>query len=177
MPLSKASYRVKPILDATAMTVLFQVIDRESEKAVETLTLDAKELPDTIRPDIALYGLSKLCMDRTSEVNFSDDKTTPKSKLAAVQEIFDMLKGGVWERERKAGAPLISAEIEALAELRKVSVSEMQNALRKYTKEQREQIFANAAVVSKVAEIKAKRAVAEDLDLNDLIPEADLGTE
>lgn len=171
MPLSKASFRVKPVLDAAAMTVLFQVIDRESEKAVATLTLDAKELPETIRPDVALYGLSKLCMDRTSEVNFSDDKTTPESKLAAVQEVFDMLKGGVWERERKAGAPLISAEVEALAELRKVSVAEIQNSLRKYTKEQREQIFANKAVVAKAAEIKANRTAAEDLDLGDLLTE------
>jgi hypothetical protein len=108
--------------------------------------------------------------DRTSDVAFGTG-ASPEEKMAAWGEVAELLKQGVWERERKAGAPVVSAEVEALAEIKGISVAEAQTALRKYDKATKEKILSNAKIVEKAKEIKAKREKAESLDLGDLAAE------
>lgn len=168
MPLSTSKFRCKPILDAEKMTVEVQVIDRESDKTVLTKTYEAAKVHANLRAQVGLYGLSKLLFDRTSDVNFTDEAVTPERKIAALDEVFDLLGTGVWEKERKGGAPVVSAEVEALAEVKGVSVSEIQVALRKYTKEQREKILANPKVVELAAAKRKARDAAESMDLENL---------
>jgi hypothetical protein len=158
MPITeKSPFRLKVELRPETGEVFVQVIDRETEDAVETETFNARELPDSIKPTVALYGLSKLLQDRSS------DTDSGPSKLDAMREIFAMFKAGQYERERRAGAPVVSAEVEALASLKGITVAQAQAALRKYTKEQREKILANPSIVAKAKEIRAAR---EDSDVS-----------
>ena len=156
MPITeKSAYRLSVELKADDATVNVQVIERESGEVVESETFQAREVADNIKTNVALYGLSKLLQDRSSDTDSGPEK------LDAMREVFSMLKGGQWEKERKAGAPVVSAEVEALAQLKKITVAQAQAALRKYTKEQREKILGNAAIVAKAKEIRDARQGVE----------------
>lgn len=158
MPITeKSAYRLSVELKAEDATVNVQVIERESGDTVETEVFQAREVADGIKTNVALYGLSKLLQDRSSDTDSGPEK------LDAMREVFAMLKAGQWEKERKAGAPVVSAEVEALASLKKITVAQAQSALRKYTKEQRDKILGNAAIVAKAKEIRAAR---ENVDVN-----------
>lgn len=162
MPITeKSAYRLSVELKSDDATVNVQVIERESGDVVETETFNAREIPDTLKTNVALYGLSKLLQDRSSDTDSGPEK------LDAMRDVFSMLKSGAWEKERKAGAPVVSAEVEALASLKKITVAQAQAALRKYTKEQREKILGNAAIVAKAKEIRAQRDQTE-VSLDDL---------
>ena len=107
------------------------------------------------------YGLAKLAEDRTSAASEGE-------KLAARREIIEFFKGTEWKKPRAAGGPTVSAEIEALAQLKGASVAAIQTALRKkYTKEQREEILASDEVQEKAAEIRKARE--NEVDLDDLL--------
>jgi hypothetical protein len=172
MALSTAKHRVVVDLDAATMIATMTIIDRESEKPVSNgvFKLGASEIHETLRPMVGLYGIKALLSDRTSDVAFGTG-ASPEEKMAAWGEVAELLKQGVWERERKAGAPVVSAEVEALAEIKGISVAEAQTALRKYDKATKEKILSNAKIVEKAKEIKAKREKAESLDLGDLAAE------
>jgi len=160
MPITeKSAFRLRVELDEK---VKVEVVERESENVVATKEYDPAELPDAIRPKVELYGLSKLLQDRSSDTDSGPEK------LDAMTEVYEMLKGGQWEKERKTGAPVVSAEVEALAELKGITVAQAQSALRKYTKEQRDKILSNAAIVEKAKAIRASRETAE-VDLGDLV--------
>lgn len=162
MPITeKSAYRLSVELKADDATVNVQVIERESGDVVETETFQAREVADTIKTNVALYGLSKLLQDRSSDTDSGPEK------LDAMRDVFAMLKGGQWEKERKAGAPVVSAEVEALASIKKITVAQAQAALRKYTKEQRDKILSNAAIVAKAKEIRAARENV-DVSLDDM---------
>jgi len=162
MPITeKSAYRLSVELKPEDATVNVSVIERESGDVVESESFAARELPDNIKPTVALYGLSKLLQDRSSDTDSGPEK------LDAMREVFAMFKAGQYERERRAGAPVVSAEVEALAVLKKITVAQAQAALRKYTKEQREKILSNAAIVEKAKEIKAAREKS-DVSLDDL---------
>lgn len=162
MPITeKSAYRLSVDLKAEDATVNVQVIERESGDVVETETFQAREVADAIKTNVALYGLSKLLQDRSSDTDSGPEK------LDAMREVFSMLKSGQWEKERKAGAPVVSAEVEALASLKKITVAQAQAALRKYTKEQREKILSNPAIVAKAKEIRSARDTVE-VSLDDM---------
>jgi hypothetical protein len=162
MPITeKSAFRLSVELKAEDGTVNVSVVERESGDIVETEVFQARELPDNIKPTVALYGLSKLLQDRSSDTDSGPEK------LDAMREVFAMFKAGQYERERRAGAPVVSAEVEALAALKKITVAQAQAALRKYTKEQRDKILSNAAIVEKAKEIKAAREKS-DVSLDDL---------
>ncbi len=162
MPITeKSAFRLSVELKADDATVNVQVIDRESGDAVESEVFNAKELPENIRPVVALYGLSKLLQDRSSDTDSGPEK------LDAMREVFAMFKAGQYERERKAGAPVVSAEVEALAAIKKITVAQAQAALRKYTKEQREKILSHAEIVERAKAIRAAR-VDSNVSLDDL---------
>lgn len=162
MPITeKSQYRLSVDLKPENGTVNVQVIERESGDVIEEESFDARALPDNIKPTVALYGLSKLLQDRSSDTDSGPEK------LAAMREVYEMFKSGQYERERRAGAPVVSAEVEALASLKKCTVAQAQAALRKFTKEQREKILSNAQIVAKAAEIRAARDKTE-VSLDDL---------
>jgi hypothetical protein len=162
MPEVKNPYRLSVTLDKEAMLVKVDVVERESGNVIETDSFPASEVHANVRNDIALYGLSKKLQDSASE------SETGPGKLVHMRSVFDQLKAGEWAKERKPGAPVVSAEVEALAELKGISVSDAQTALRKYTKEVREKILGNAQIVERAAQIRTKRASAEAINLEDL---------
>lgn len=165
MPITEKSvYRLSVELKAEEAQVLVQVVERESGDIVETETFEARSIPDNIKTNVALYGLSKLLQDRSSDTDSGPDK------LDAMREVYTMLREGKWEKERRAGSPVVSAEVEALAGIKKITVAQAQAALRKYTKEQRDKILSNEAIVLKAKEIRAARETT-DVSLDDLAGE------
>ena len=79
-----------------------------------------------------------------------------------MREVFSQLASGQWKKERVVGAPTVSAEVEALAQLKGISIPDAQRALRAYAPEQREKIMANA-------KIKAAREKEAPETLDDLL--------
>ena len=79
MPITeKSAYRLSVELKAEDATVNVQVIERESGDTVETEVFDARLVADGIKTNVALYGLSKLLQDRSSD---TDSRATPTSLL------------------------------------------------------------------------------------------------
>ena len=162
-----ATYGMKVELDADNSAVVATVVDRDNKGAeIESRSFDASRVHESLRSSVALYGLSKLLQDRTSDKSVKEHGI---EKLDFMEEVLARFEAGEWAAERKIGAPTVSVEVEALAALKGVSVAVMQKSLRAYTKEQREGILANEAVVAKAAEIKASRENAADVDLSDLV--------
>lgn len=118
---------------------------------VDSATFGLAGVHADLADKVALYGLSKLLQDRSSSI------PTGPEKLASMNEVFAQLASGKWEAERTRGAVVVSAEVEALAELRNVSVAAIQKTLKDFTKEQKDKIFANPSVVEKAKEIMARR--------------------
>lgn len=157
-------YSFKFDLDVDTGTVIATL--REKDEKDEFISLDTKafslsSIPSEVRAFTDLYGLSKLVQDRASQV------PAGPAKLDEMQSVFESLVAGNLERERKAGAPTVSAEVEALAAIKGCSVADIQKSIRKYTKEQKEKIFANPAVVAKAAELRKVRETTE-IDLDDM---------
>ena len=63
-------------------------------------------------------------------------------------------------KERVVGAPIVSAEVEALAELMSISIVDAQRSLAAYSKEQRKVILSNEKVVAAGKLLREKRAKA-----------------
>ena len=116
-----------------------------------------------LRGKCGLYGLSKLLQDRTSEVDAGPDK------LAAMDAVMAQLTEGKWEKDRVVGAPTVSAEVEALAQFKKITIPDAQRALRGYTAEQREKILGHPEIVKRAEAIRLKRDSAPQADLGDLL--------
>lgn len=162
MPVSDNPYRLSIELNKDKVAVIITVKKREDDSVVETAEFPASDIHANLRTDVGLYGLSKLLQDRTSQVDAGP------GKIAAMRELADQLKAGVWEKERKVGAPIVSAEVEALAQLKQITVPEAQGALRAYSKEVRAKILANPRIVEAAAAIRAARASATAVTLDDL---------
>lgn len=151
-------YGLRVKLNVEAMSVDVEVIDKKADdgkgKVVESDTFPASAVDAKLHKNVALYGYSKLLQDRSSDV------PTGPGKLAAMREVAAMLATGEWEKERKVGAPVVSAEVEALARIKKCSVSDIQTALRRYSKENRDKILSSAQVKEIAAVIRAEREAA-----------------
>ena len=145
------------------MMVVFAVFIDDKRQSAESF--DFNDLPEDgdIRDQVSLYGLKKLLSDRTSAV------TDKIEKLAGMREVMLMLRNGVWSKERVVGATITGVAVEALAQLREMSIPQVQVALAAYDKDKREQILANDAVVKLAAEIKAARDEAEVGNFDDLL--------
>jgi hypothetical protein len=157
-------YSLKVELNTDTSAV--EVIVREKNEKGDFVEIDRKAFPlaevhKDCRPSSDLYGYSKLLQDRSSDTKAGPDK------LVAMEEVAAQLAAGQWERERKAGAPTVSAEVEALAQLKGCSVADIQKSIRKFTKEQKEKILGNAKVTELAATIRANRDAVE-VDLTDM---------
>lgn len=143
---------------------LFNVVeDGENELADEAI-YDTADLPEVNQLRARAYGISKIMAERTSELSPSPDK------LEGIQEVWDALLTGEWERERKkGGGPTVRIEIEALAAMRGITVKQAQTLLKRYDKEKQEEIFAHEAVQAKVAELQEQMEDTADATFDDLI--------
>lgn len=155
-------YALSVVLNAESMTVDVSVKERETEEVIDSHSFAAADIHAELQPLTGLYGLSKLLQDRSSDV-----KTGPE-KLAAMKAVAEQLTSGQWQKERKVGAPTVSAEVEALAQFKKISIPQAQAALRRYDKAAREQILGHADIVALAATIREARQDEEVADLSDL---------
>lgn len=114
---------------------------------------DERDVHPSMRGLVWDYGIAKLGMDRASQFDGLD-------KLDKIQQVYDDLCEGVWERESKRGSVIVAAWIEALAEVKGATIPEIQASLKGYTDEQKDKIKANPAVVAKTQEVVNRRAGA-----------------
>lgn len=106
---------------------------------------------------------------KTKLVNFAASaKSEDRDRLDMIREGWQQLLDGVWEKEREGGGPTVSAEVEALAEIKGISVADAQKALRGYDKEARAKILANPKIKAKADQIRKARE-AEPVSLGDLM--------
>ena len=162
--MSKRKQRLTVAYAVEEMEVTFTVRDAD-DKPLKSRTFVMDEVHDSLTDRVSLYGLNKLLTDRTSE---HKDKL---AKLEAMQEVMARLKDGEWAKERAIGAPVVSANVEALARLKKISVPAAQKALAEYPKDTRDRILANPKVQELAEQIAAERKEAEAADLDDLLEE------
>ena len=159
-------YALSVDLNTENNSVDVTVKERESGDVVDTHSFAANTISENLRLHVGLYGYSKLLQDRSSDV-----KTGP-DKLAAMRLVAEQLAAGQWEKERKVGAPTVSAEVEALAQFKGITIPQAQAALRKYDKAAREQILGHEKIQTLAAQIREARANEEVADLSDLAGEA-----
>ena len=154
--------------DGRVIAQLFDVVEDDDNTLADSVEYDTNELSEAIRLKAQAYGVSKIMAERTSELAPGPDK------MEGIQEVWDALLGGDWERERKKGTgPTVRIEVEALAALRGVTVKQAQTLLKKYDKAQQENIFNNPQVQAKVKELEAEAADADDISFDDLATEAE----
>ena len=141
-----------------------KVSDGDNE-VLGTRSYLAADLPDDSTANCLLYGISKKVQDSTSAESKSE------GRLGSMDEVLDRLKNSQWEKPREGGGPTVSAEVEALAQIKGVEVAVIQKTLRDLAPEQREKVLAHPTVVAKAAEIKEARESAGSVDFGDLMSE------
>ncbi len=152
----KVNYTVEELL------VGFVVVD-EDKKPIGGDSFYFGDVHENLQDRVSLYGLNKLLTDRTSDYK---DKV---EKLIKMREVFDSLIDGEWAKERVVGAPVVSVEVEALAQIKELSVPQAQAALAKYDKDVRAQILGSEAVQKVAQEIRELRAATDVVSLDDMI--------
>ena len=152
-------------LNVEDMSVDVSILLRADDSVVASEVFKATEIHDSIKQQVSLYGYSKLLQDRASDVPIGPEK------LDAMKAVAAQLASGQWAKERKIGAVVTSPEVEALAQLKKISVPAAQAALKAYPKEVRAQILGNEDIKKLAGEILAARQEADVASLDDLVPE------
>lgn len=98
-----------------------------------------------------------------------------RDRLEMMIEGFEQLMNGQWAKPREGGGPVVSAEVEALAQIKGKSVGWVQKNLREYDDATRAKILSNPAIVKLAAKIRDERADADGIDLEDMIGEDEEG--
>ena len=158
-------WRTKVTLNTENMSVDVQIIERETDDVIGERSFPVSEIHDSVKKDTLLYGYSKLLQDRSSEVDVGPNK------LDAMDGVAEQLKNGLWAKERKVGATVVSPEVEALARFKGGSVPQAQAALKGYNKEAREKILKHPKIVELAAIIRKERETAPGVDLADMLGE------
>ena len=156
-------YKTSVDLNVEEMSVDVQIISRADDSIAAKESFAASDIHDSIKNQVALYGYSKLLQDRASDVPIGPEK------LEAMKAVAAQLASGQWAKERKIGAVVTSPEVEALAQVKSISVPAAQAALKAYPKEVREQILAHPDIVKLGAEIRAAREDQEVTSLDDFV--------
>ncbi len=155
------------ITEATTDTsVVVFIVKDDDGKEVGRMEVDGNELPADNQQRAYLYGINKLLTDRTSDIK---DK---REKLDQMNIVFELLVSGEWSKERVVGAIVVSVEVEALAQIKELSVPQAQAALAAYDKDVRAQILGSEAVQEAAAALRLLRSEMEVRSLDDMIPEA-----
>lgn len=118
-----------------------------------------------LQDKIALYGLSKVLQDRSS--------STPSGpeKLDTMENVFGKLQQGEWRaaREGGGGGGGISPEVEAVAEIKDISIAQAQKALKAMSKEDRAKVKENPKVKEVADRIREERKAQGGVELDDLV--------
>lgn len=137
----------------------------------DPVTFNAEDIHPDLIPRVGLFGLSSLLQTRTSSLSTEG----ADARIEGMKEVFRQISvhgDGKWEKTRVVGSPVVSAEVEALADLRGVSIPDIQESLKRYSKDDRAKILANDAVKVKADELRKARATKSDEaspDLSDLL--------
>lgn len=161
--MTEVLYRTKVKLNTEDMAVEVDILEKESNEITVSEVFLASEIHASVKQQVALYGLSKLLQDRASDVKVGPEK------IVAMQAVMTQLASGEWARERKVGAIVVSAEVEALSRVKSITVPQAQAALKGYPKEAREKILGHEKVVAMAVTIRAEREGAESVDLAELL--------
>lgn len=132
----------------------------EDGEVLARFTLD--EIPATILEQLSTYGLKQKLSDTVSDIDDTE------GKLAGMRAMYARLKDGHFTMEREGGSRMVAAWIEAVAELKGISVAAAQKALAAYTEDQKKKIRESDKVKAKTAEIEQARKDGEEVDLTDL---------
>ena len=159
------------------------VVTWTDKSSDQELIANWADIDDDIKPILCLYGLQKAAEDRTSQ-------SDPDDKLAFRAEHLNLWYEGTWRKPVERSAPVVSPELEALAEILSeraakkgkdpVTVADCQRNRRRYNKEAWDTILITTGAKERAKEIRAKRAAAEeapDLGLDDILLEAELAAE
>lgn len=159
------TYGIKIELDEELEAVIVNVREKVGEDftIIDSGTFGLEGVNEALRVKVALYGLSKLLQDRSSSIPTGPDK------LAAMNEVFAQFAEGTWEKERTRGVAMMSAEVEALAQMKGVSPAAIQLTLSKLTKEQKDKVYADPNVKAAADRIRAAREAAVEVDMSDLL--------
>ena len=160
-------YGMQVELDTENNSVIYTVVDRDEEnEEIGQHSFDMSRIHGDLVQRVGLYGGRALLNDRTSDVKV---KEVGLGKFDAMEAVLARLEQGDWEAERKGGAPTVSVEVEALAELKGTSVAGAQKSLRNYTKEQRTAILNHEKVQTIAKRLKEERETAPEASLDELL--------
>ena len=157
-------FRFKIVRNISNLQVLWtdKVTDARLAIAIDEI---ADEHRDDAQAFFTCYGLQKFHEDRTSGVD-ADGKLEERGALwASVCKMGHKVK-----KVRTGGLFVVSAIIEAIAEIKGVSVSTVQVKRKAMDVDTWNKIILNPKVVALAEEIRAKRE-ADDTDFDDLLEE------
>jgi hypothetical protein len=157
----KIKLGLRPTLDVEAMTVTMNVVDGK-KKVIDSSVYHWADVPAENQTKLSLAGLSTVMQQRGSSI-----KEDPVAKLAYMDEVFEMFCEGRWEKEREGGARLVAPIIEVLAGLKGTTEAVIQKSWAKYDDEFKASIIEKYS--DEIDAVKAKRAEAEEVDLDDLL--------
>lgn len=160
--MAKKATRLSVSYDTPNGLVIVKVLDA-SDKCLDEREYDFDALPTENQTRVAGYGLNKLLTDRTSE---QKDKV---AKLDEMDDVYALLLTGEWAKERVVGAIVVSADVEALAQLASVTIPEVQTYLGGLTKEERAKLYARKDVQELSATIRKARKEATPVSLDSLL--------
>ena len=139
----------------------------EKKKILHTETFTLTEVPDVLETSegaisVKGYGLSKILMERSSQVSQTAGKS-PTDKLKAMREDYEVLKTGKWRDYAEQGPRAKTIKVDpalaqAVAEAKKVSFVVAMAALGKKTKEELVAIAALPALATRIAALQKEAA-------------------
>jgi hypothetical protein len=152
---------LRPTLDVENMAITMEV-KKADGPVIASKVFNWDEIPSENRARLGLHGFSTILQQRCSQI-----KADPIAKLDAMEEVYDLLKTGGWEKERASGPRVFPAILEVLAKLKGKPAGVIQPAFNALSEEQKAALRAKYA--SEVAAVEAARLAAEPEDLSDLL--------
>jgi hypothetical protein len=144
---------------------LIQVNEDESETILQSRTFEAASVPDQLLDGETpkspkVYGITKIMQDRNSQ------ESDPAAKFEGMCSTFDnALTQGLWKEPSEARGPRKTAVdpvlIQAVAEIKSISLAQAAAALQKITADERKAIAANPIISEAMARIALEVGAAE----------------
>lgn len=156
---------------ATGLVLTIQLVDDQTEEVLRTLSINANDVPDNLRDgddenNVKLYGIRKLCQERSSS------EKDPETKFDSMLDTAEVLKSGLWKSDEvRTRAPQIDPVFaQAVANVRGKPLGAIVVALQNLSKEQRDAMRKHPEVVAQMEALKADIAAESDSDaLGDLL--------
>lgn len=159
-------YSLKVDLNEETMAVDITIRERSDDgdelTPIANESFPTSKIEASLIPKVTLYGWSKILQDRASG-------ETGLNKVPRMREVEEAFAQGNWELERRGGGPTVSAEVEALAQLKNVDVGAIQKTLQGLTADQRERALTHPTVVERAKQIRADRETGAEVDISDLL--------